>query len=159
MQARRKTFPSVAEFVTIMVKPEKQKTYLRDDVSSESDPEDHSSMGKIKRISYQSKGLVDDVKSWVDLRMTLTQMDIEEKVDARLNRAIVGGVVGALAFLSLTFGLVAASLGLGAWLGHDAWGFLAVTGLLLVVTAILLLLKPRVIDLRNSKGSRGDANE
>jgi hypothetical protein len=148
----------MAEFVTIMDNSEKQKTYSREEVSSASDPEDPRNMGKIKRISYQSRGLVDDIKSWVDLRMTLTQMDIEAKVDARLNRAIVGGVVGGLAFLTLTFGLVAASLGIGAWLGHDAWGFLAVAGFLLVVTVILLLLKPRVIDLRTIVRSRGDSN-
>ncbi len=107
--------------------------------------------GKLTRISRESKGLVEDVKSWVELKMTLTQMDIEAQVDARLNRAIVGVIVGALGFLGLTFALVAASIGLGVWLGNGAWGFLIVAGALFLLTILLMILKPRFVDVAGNR--------
>ncbi len=104
-------------------------------------------LGKMKRISHHTRSLVDDVKSWVDLKMTLTQMEIEEKVDEKVNQALTGAVVGVLALLAITFGLVAAALGIGEWLGHPAWGFLVIMGILLVVTFVLWSRKPKMVDI------------
>lgn len=108
--------------------------------------------GKLTRISLQTKGLVEDVKSWVDLKLTLTQMEVEDKIDARVNRVVVGAVVGALGLLGLSFALVAASLGLGALAGHDAWGFLIVAGILILVTLLLLVIKPRIVNVTSRDG-------
>ena len=124
------------------------------------DVDDHvdDSPGKIQRLSRETRGLVDDVKSWVELRMTLTQMDVEDRIDARINRAITGATVAAIGLLGVAFALVAAALALGSWLGHTGWGFLVVAGVLLLITGLLAAAKPRFFSVssNNSKPTRNN---
>ncbi len=120
---------------------------------------DQEPAGKIKLLSRETRGLVEDIKAWVELRMTLAQMDVEEKVDARINRAMVGAIVGALAFLGLTFALIAAALGLGTLFGHSAWGFLTVAGVLIIITVVLLAAKPRIVKVSSGRARPQNANE
>ena len=67
----------------------------------------------MNRISDQTKGLVDDVKEWVDLRIKLLQIDIEERLETVANQAVSTVVVICLATASIFFGLVAAAIALG----------------------------------------------
>lgn len=99
---------------------------------------------KVQRVSQHTRGLVDDVKAWVELKLKQTQLDIEESVEAKIRQAAIGAVLGLLALLALVFGLTAFSLGVGEWLGHPAWGYLVTTVLLLVVAGILRALQPRL---------------
>ena len=106
---------------------------------------------KVERLARETRGLIDDVKDWVDLKIQLVQMEVEERVERKLNQALLGVMLAVVAFLALVFALTAVALGLGSWLGHDAWGFLAVTGLLALVAAALRLLKPRMVKMRDEK--------
>ena len=106
-----------------------------------------SGANKVERIAQHTKGLVSDLTEWVELKMELVQLEVEEKVEQKINQAVVGGVLALMALLVLVFGLVALALGLGAWLGHPAWGFLMVTILLALITVILLKLRPRLIQI------------
>ena len=92
---------------------------------------------KVERIAQQSKGLIDDVKDWIDLKITLVELEIREKIKARQEEAITFALIGFLGVLALVFLLVAIALGLGTWLGHPAWGFLIVTGILVGVAGLL----------------------
>ena len=114
--------------------------------------------GKIRRVSREARGLVEDVKSWVELRMTLTQMDVEERIDARINRAVTGAIVAAIGLLGLTFMLVAASHALGTLLGHRGWGFLIVGGVLLLISLLLLAIKPRIVSVSSDNSKSGSTN-
>ena len=107
--------------------------------------------GKLERITQHTKGLVEDMRAWVDLKMQLTKLEIDEKIDEKMNQAIIGIIVGVIAFLALVFGLTALALGLGAWLGHAAWGFLLVAGVLVLVTGLLWALKPKMVAPSKSK--------
>lgn len=92
-----------------------------------------SGAGKVERVVQHSKGLVDDLTTWVDLKIKLTQAEIEEKIESKVRNVILQAapfVVGALAGLFL---LVAIAHGLGWWLGHPFWGFMLVTALLMAV--------------------------
>jgi hypothetical protein len=96
-----------------------------------------SGKNSVQRITDQSKGLVDDLKSWVDLRIKLAQVEVEQRIQAKVNEIalrIAPIIVGALGGLFL---LVTLALGLGWWLGQNFWGFLIVTLLLLLVAAVL----------------------
>ncbi|WP_456425121.1 phage holin family protein [Rhodocaloribacter sp.] len=106
---------------------------------------------KVERLARETRGLIDDVKDWVDLKIQLVQMEVEERVEQKLNQALLGAMLVVVAFLALVFALTALALGLGSWLGHDAWGFLAVTGLLALVAVALRLLKPRMVRMRDEK--------
>lgn len=93
--------------------------------------------GKIERITDQSKGLVDDITSWVELKLKLTQLEVQQKVEGKINEVVVKVI--PLVFLALAglFLLVTAALGLGWWLGHPFWGFLIVTVVLGLVGVVL----------------------
>lgn len=92
---------------------------------------------KVERIAQQSKGLFDDVKEWIDLKITLIELEIRQKIEARRDDAITFALIGFLGVTALVFLLIAVALGLGAWLGHPAWGFLIVTGILAGVAGLL----------------------
>ncbi len=106
---------------------------------------------KVERLARETRGLIDDVKDWVDLKIQLVQIEMEERLERKLNQALLGVILAVVAFLALVFALTALALGLGSWLGHDAWGFLAVTGLLALVAVALRLLKPRMVKMRDEE--------
>lgn len=88
----------------------------------------------VDRLGQHTRGLVDDVKEWVDLRIQLLQAEIRDQIKGKVNELvfkhfpkILPIVLGAL---SGYFVLMALAFGIGALLGHPVWGFLIV-GLLL----------------------------
>jgi len=101
--------------------------------------------GRIDRIADQTKGLVEDIKEWVDLRVQLIQFELEEKFETVANQLLSTFLVLILAFITLMFALVAASLGIGKLLGDPLWGFLVVTGVLALATIIVRLARPKFI--------------
>lgn len=97
-----------------------------------------SGRNKVERIAQHSKGLVDDLKEWVDLKIQHTKLQIRDELNERkIELALVAGA-GVFGLLGFLFGLIALALGLGAWLGHPAWGFLVVTVLLMLIAAVFL---------------------
>lgn len=110
-----------------------------------------SGHNKVERIGSQTRGLAEDVKSWVELRVKLMQAEIQEKVQSKINESIIKiapVIAGALAGL---FALVTIALFLGWWLGHPAWGYLIVTVVLLLVTGVLLARKNRYEEKQKEK--------
>ncbi|MCH8960803.1 MAG: phage holin family protein [Bacteroidetes bacterium] len=92
---------------------------------------------KVESIAQQSNGLFDDVKEWIDLKIQFTWLDIQAKIDAVKQDAVVGAIVAVLGILGFVFALLTGALGLGAWLGHPAWGFLIVTGVLFLTAGVV----------------------
>lgn len=96
-----------------------------------------SGANKVERMAQHSKSLVDDVTSWVELKLKLTQVEIQHKIQRKVDEVIAKIaplVVGALGGFFL---LVTIALGLGWWLDQPFWGFLIVTVVLLLVAAML----------------------
>ncbi|GAB5519571.1 MAG: hypothetical protein RhofKO_18220 [Rhodothermales bacterium] len=108
-------------------------------------PERKAATSKVTRITEHTRGLVDDVKEWVELRIQVAQLEVQQTVEQKLNQAIIGGILAVLALFTVSFLLIALALGLGAWLGHAAWGFLVVGGLLGAVTAFFAIKKPTIV--------------
>ncbi|HYE96101.1 MAG TPA: phage holin family protein [Rubricoccaceae bacterium] len=84
---------------------------------------------KVARISDHLAGVSEDLREWVELRIALAKAEVTEQAKLYAGQA----AAGVVALLALLFGLVALAHGLGAWLGHPGWGFLAVTVLLVLV--------------------------
>ena len=103
-----------------------------------------SGKNKVERISAQTKGLFDDFTTWVELRLKLFQAEVQEKVETKVNEAIIKIAPFVAAAIGGFFALVTLALFLGWWLGHPAWGFLCVTLLFAVITGILLMRKKRL---------------
>lgn len=109
--------------------------------------------GKIGRLTTEAKGLVDDTKDWVDAKLRLFELDVEEKIDSFANKFVSGAVVVAIGALALVFSLVATAFALGDLWGRNSLGFIAVGGALFLVALIIHLVKPRLV-----KGSMGGAD-
>lgn len=103
--------------------------------------------GVAGRIIGQTKALSQDISSLIELRLKKAQIDIEERLENKINTisadlifAVLGGVAGL-------FILVAISLALGDLLGHAAWGFL-VTGVVLAVTGFIIKkVRPNLVNI------------
>ena len=101
--------------------------------------------GKLTRIATHTQGLVEDLREWIDLRLDLTVLEIEEKVDTAQNQIALGVVFALLGFFAGLFTLTTVALGLGWLFGHPFFGFLAVSVVLLVLLAVLRASKPELV--------------
>ena len=95
---------------------------------------------KIERIAGHTAGLIEDLKAWFELKIEFAVLDFKEEIKSTwVQFAFHTWFLGVLMAAGL-FGLVALAFGLGTWLGHPAWGFLAVAGLLVVVAVVIRLV-------------------
>ncbi|MEM8487930.1 MAG: phage holin family protein [Bacteroidota bacterium] len=92
---------------------------------------------KIERIAGHTAGLVEDLKSWLELKIEFVLLDVKEEMKATGMQAAYQVGFFAVLLVAGLFGLIALAFGLGTWLGNPAWGFLAVTGLLVLVAFIV----------------------
>lgn len=92
---------------------------------------------KIERIAGHTAGLVEDLKSWFELKIEFVVLEFKEEIKtAGLQFAYQAGFI-AIMLIAALFALTALAFGLGAWLGHPGWGFLVVTGLLMVAALLI----------------------
>lgn len=88
----------------------------------------------VERIGQHTKGLVDDVKDWVELRIRLLQTEIHDQLRGKANELIFRYIPKIIPVLMASMGglmlLLAAGFGIGWWLGHPFWGFLILGALL-----------------------------
>ena len=103
--------------------------------------------GKMQRIAEHSQALVDDLKEWVDLRIELARIEVEERIEAKANDVALGIILGVLGALAGFFGLITIALGIGAWLGHPGWGFLVVTLTLALLAVLIRAARPQLVDI------------
>ena len=98
------------------------------------------------RISDQAKGLVDDVKEWVDLRVRLVQMDLEDRIEVIANQTILTIIIILMAGVSMLFALFAAAFGLGLLFGNTALGFLCIAAVLALGTLLMNRMRPKFVN-------------
>jgi len=83
---------------------------------------------RLDRIQAQTETLVESVKEWAELRIKLTQTELEQKAQLKINQMVWARAVPLLLIsLAAMFLLITIALGLGWLLGHTFWGFLIVT--------------------------------
>jgi uncharacterized membrane protein YqjE len=110
---------------------------------------------KAQRLAQHTQQLVEDLKEWVDLRIELAQVELEERVEAKVNEIALGVALAVIALLAVVFGLTTLALGLGALFGHPAWGFLAVTLLLVLFAVVLRAARPEFVQVGRRPASDG----
>lgn len=115
-------------------KPENQKTVS--DWTVPTERQLPTGRNKVERISDHSKGLVADLREWIDLKVELVKLEVQHEFETKKNEFIVLAVVGAVSAVALLFLLAAIAFGIGAWLGHPAWGFLIVAGILFLIAGV-----------------------
>ena len=105
---------------------------------------DHNATGKVHRISSETRGLLEDFTSWIELRLRLVQLDVQGYIRQKIDEATLKAALIIVSLVSGLFVLITLALFAGWALGHPAWGFLVVTGLLLLWTGILYARNRRV---------------
>ncbi len=111
--------------------------------------EESSDGGKVSRIAAHTQGLFTDLREWIDLRVDLAILEMEERLDAFKNDLALGLTVAVFAFFAAFFSLTTVALGVGWLLGHPFWGFLAVSVALILIIVTLRVMKPALMPPSN----------
>lgn len=119
--------------------------------------------GKLSRIVGHTRGLVEELREWIDLRLDLAILEIEEEVDKVRNEIAFGLTVAFLGFFAALFVLTTTALGLGWALGRPFWGFLIVSVVLVLAVAGLSQAHPKLLGSSNLyeriRGSQDETGE
>lgn len=117
----------------------------------------------MSRIAAHTQGLFADFREWVDLRIDLAILEVEERIDELKNDLALGVTVAIFGFFAVLFSLTTVALGVGWLLGHPFWGFLAVSVALLLTVAGLRLTNPDLVPpsnlLRTLRGDRAPTSD
>ena len=107
----------------------------------------------IDTLANETKGLFEDLTGWMELKVQYILLDYQEQMTKKAKG--IAFEIGAIAIVGLgfLFGLVALALGVGSWLNHPAWGFLAVMVLLILVALVVRAVGKRVS--ASEKSGRG----
>jgi len=129
------------------------------DAQDEQSQERMEAPGRMETIAAESRGLFEDLKEWVDLRVQLVQMEIEERIEKTANQVISVIAVVILALFSSVFLLHALALFAAEWLGSLALGYLSVGAVLAMITTIVHLSKPRFIKRTSSGKAKTESSK
>lgn len=121
----------------------------RSSASGDGPPAEAKQRGKLGRIAGHTRGLVDDLREWIDLRLDLAILEVEEQVDTLRNEVALGITLAFLGFFAALFVFTTVALGLGWLLGHPFWGFLIVAVVLVAVVAVLARTRPDLVPPSN----------
>ncbi|MFP4228956.1 MAG: phage holin family protein [Salinivenus sp.] len=108
-------------------------------------PAQSSPEGPLGRIAGHTQGLVEDLREWIDLRVDLAVLEVEEKVDDLRNEVALGLTLAFFGLFAVLFVLTTIALGIGWLLGHPFWGFLAVSTALVLIVIALYAARPALV--------------
>lgn len=113
--------------------------------------------GKVSRIAAHTQGLFEDLREWIDLRIDLAILEVEERLDETKNTIALGLTLAIFGFFAAFFSLTTIALGVGWLLGHPFWGFLAVSVALFLIVGVLRVMQPALVAPSNLfRSLRGD---
>lgn len=97
-----------------------------EDTSTHNESKGADKDGPLLRLANEIRSLVEDIKEWVELRIELLQLDIENRVQDVANDILLVVLILTMMAVSMLFVSLAAAFAIGAWIGSDALGFLIV---------------------------------
>lgn len=103
-----------------------------------------SANGRIDRLVHETRQLSDDVIEWVNLRLRLVQIDLQERLDDELDFVFSSVMVIAMACIALLLASFAAAFVLGDLLGADWYGFAILSVTYLVAALLIARRRPRM---------------
>ena len=102
-----------------------------------------SGRGRISALADETKGLVSDMKEWVDLRVRLVQLELEERIEKVANQVISLLVIIVLGLFTALFLLLGLAVWVGSLVDSPALGYVIVGGILGLITLIIQVVGPR----------------
>lgn len=111
--------------------------------------------GAVDRIAVHSKGLLDDIKDYLELRVTRFALEVREDQQVQRRTYIRYVAIGILGVLAAMFLLLAGAVYLGSILGDVVWGFLVTGSAAALAAGILFGTRP---DRRSGNTRRDGKN-
>lgn len=109
-------------------------------------------------MTSETRGIVEDLREWTDLKIDLAVREINDSVDEAASQLALGITLAVLAFFTGLFGLTTAAIGIGWAMGHPFWGFLIVFAVLLAISGVVAIVTKRhpiVVETKLFKKIRG----
>jgi len=107
--------------------------------ASSSTPND----SKLGSLARETRSLLTDVKDWIDLRVQLLQIEVEERIESAAHKIISLIVVAILGLFAVLFLLLAIAEAVGIWLGHPSYGYIFVAVIMIILTWIVNRSRPK----------------
>lgn len=111
----------------------------------------------LSHLASETRALWEDMREWVDLRVELVQVDIEERIQKAANEIMAALLAVGLGLFAMAFLLHGIAVWLGRLLGAVEWGYVLV-GLVLAIAALVVRrVKPnltRGLRLRGTGSSK-----
>jgi uncharacterized membrane protein YqjE len=85
----------------------------------------------------EPNGLVDNLYRYVQTQIELTQIEVQERIEAAIKKLVLLFVLGIISAIFLVFVFITLSLFLNHITHSSYWGFLIVTFLLGIITALV----------------------
>lgn len=95
------------------------------------------SRASLSHLAGETRALWEDMREWVDLRVELVQVDIEERIQKAANEIMAVLLAAVLGLFAMAFLLHGISVWLGRLLGATEWGYVLV-GLVLAIAALIV---------------------
>jgi len=100
--------------------------------------------GRIDRLVTETRQLSDDLTHWVNLRLKLIHLDIQERIDDELDFVYTGVMVLGMMTIALLLASFGIAWALGDLLGERWYGFAILAVLYLIAALVILRLRPRM---------------
>ncbi|HEX9660570.1 MAG TPA: phage holin family protein [Rhodothermales bacterium] len=100
--------------------------------------------GRIDRLITETRQLSDDLTQWVNLRLKLIHLDIQERIDEELDFVYTGVIVLGMMTIALLLASFGIAWALGDLLGERWYGFTILAVFYLIAALVILRLKPRM---------------
>ena len=97
----------------------------------------------LDKITDRTKNLFEDLTSWFELKVQYIILDYQEQITKKAKNIAYEAVAMTILAIAGLFALISLALGLGVLLTHPAWGFLAVTVLLVLIAFIVRMIGKR----------------
>ena len=95
------------------------------------------SRASLSHLAGETRALWEDMREWVDLRVELVQVDIEERIQKAANEIMATLLAVVLGLFAMAFLLHGIAVWLGRLLGAVEWGYL-LAGLVLAIAALIV---------------------
>lgn len=102
------------------------------------------SNGRVDRIVSETRQLSDDLTQWVNLRLKLIHLDVQERIDDELDFVYSGVIVLGMITISLLLASFGIAWAVGDLLGEPWYGFGILAVLYLIAALVILRLRPRM---------------
>lgn len=128
--------PDIPETKTAVKAPEKTDNVP---AATQDEPD-----GRIDRIVHETRRLGDELMDWVNLKLKLVQLDVQDRIDRELDLVFSGMLVLSMIVVALLLASFGLAFILGDLLGRLWYGFAIMAIVYALAAVVISNLRPRL---------------